>query len=139
MSAPRCWLAPFSPAPCAGELVRVHLIEQQRLRHEFPYGVIDLGDGWQRKPRTMMFAGAMPPVRGLRTLQDDSRTFVWGCGGAMGLEGHHGMLDGRTLPRLVLARGDLPGALEEFAAEYGLGWWLDRRYGVRVDDGSIGA
>lgn len=35
---------------------------------------------------------------------------------------------------LRIPREGLPGALEEFAAEHGLGWWLDREYGPRVAD-----
>lgn len=62
----------------------------------------------------------------------DPRCWVWGCGGPMGPGGHHGQFkpDG---PRPI-ARHRLPPALEEFAAELGLEWWLDYTYGPRWDD-----
>lgn len=41
---------------------------------------------------------------------------------------HHGQLDNRAL-RLV--RAEIPQETEEFAAEHGIGWWLDRTYGQR--------
>lgn len=57
----------------------------------------------------------------------DDRAWVWGCGGITGCSGHHGALDqSRTLR---LPRGVLPSWLDDFAAEFGLGWWLDRTYG----------
>ncbi len=60
------------------------------------------------------------------------RTWVWGCGGIMGNAGHHGMLDhSRTLR---VPREALPADVEEFAADHGLGWYLDREYGLRVVD-----
>lgn len=57
----------------------------------------------------------------------DDRTWVWGCGGPMGCSGHHGMLDySRTLR---VPRERLPAALEQFAEETGLVWYLEREYG----------
>jgi hypothetical protein len=41
------------------------------------------------------------------------------------------MLD--TSRKLRIARAELPPAVEEFAAELGLVWWLDREYGVVAD------
>jgi hypothetical protein len=73
----------------------------------------------------------------LRRMQDDPRCWVWGCGGPMGPGGHHGQFkpDGpRPIPR-----HRLPPALEEFAAELGLEWWLDYTYGPRWDDGEAAA
>lgn len=60
--------------------------------------------------------------------QWDERTWVWACGGIVGNSGHHGMLD--TSRRLRVPRDRLPGALEEFAAETELVWWLEREYGT---------
>jgi len=57
----------------------------------------------------------------------DPRVWVWGCGGPTGCSGHHGALD--TARTLRVPREKLPPGLEEFAAEHGLGWWLDRTYG----------
>jgi hypothetical protein len=60
-------------------------------------------------------------------LKWDDRVWVWGCGGIMGCSGHHGMLDySRTLR---VPRERLPAAVEAFAAEHGLGWYLNREYG----------
>jgi hypothetical protein len=57
----------------------------------------------------------------------DERTWIWGCGGLTGIGGHHGQLDhSRTLR---VPREKLPPGLEDFAAEHGLTWWLDREYG----------
>jgi hypothetical protein len=59
--------------------------------------------------------------------QWDPRVWVPCCGGPTGIGGHHGMLDhSRTLK---IPRGALPIAVEEFARETGLTWWLDREYG----------
>ncbi len=58
---------------------------------------------------------------------DDPRSYVPACGGIMGNAGHHGQMDAsRTLK---VPREALPPVLEEFAAELGLTWWLDREYG----------
>jgi hypothetical protein len=59
----------------------------------------------------------------------DERGWVWACGGAgMGNAGHHGMLDhSRTLR---IPRAAIPSATQELADELGLGWWLDREYGL---------
>jgi hypothetical protein len=58
---------------------------------------------------------------------DDPRSWVWACGGVVGLGGHHGMLDSSRTLRL--ARAAVPGPVEELAYELGLMWWLDRTYG----------
>jgi hypothetical protein len=57
----------------------------------------------------------------------DGRVFVLACGGATGIGGHHGQLDSSRTIRVPRHR--LPPELEEFAAEHGLGWFLDREYG----------
>jgi hypothetical protein len=105
-SARSCWLAGLSDEPCDGRLVRVHLIPQQVIKRE---------------------------VR--RSAALDPRTWVWACGGAVGVSGHHGMLDyARTLR---VPRHRLPAALEDFAEETGLGWWLDREYGQTSPAGTV--
>jgi hypothetical protein len=109
----RCWFAALPDAgPCEGRLVRCHLIPQQLIRRE----VRTLAA--LRDPRGEI------PVR-LRAI--DPRCWVYGCGGAMGPGGHHGRFkpDGP----LPIPRRLLPAGLEKFAAELGLGWWLDRTYG----------
>jgi hypothetical protein len=70
--------------------------------------------------------------RSLRALIDDPRVVVPGCGGITGLTGHHGAVDALILR---IPRGMLPPELEEYAAEYSLGWVLDRSYGPLPSDG----
>jgi hypothetical protein len=98
-----CFLAQFSDKPCEGRLIRAHLIPKQVIRRE-----LRIGYAWT-------------------VVADDPRCWCWACGGALGPSGHHGMLDySRTLR---IPREALPVGLEEFAAEYGLLWWLEREYG----------
>lgn len=94
-----CWLAQFSPGTeCAGRLIRAHLISRQQLRKI-----------------------------GRADLIHDPATWVWACGGATGIGGHHGMLDyARTLR---VPRDRIPTDTEALAAQLGLTWWLDREYG----------
>lgn len=103
---PGCWFAAnvIGCGPCDGQLRKCHLIPHRLLCRELRLR------------------------RGHPTAWDE-RAWVWGCGGPTGIGGHHGMLDhSRTLriPRAVLPEG-----LEEFAAELGLEWWLDREYGPK--------
>ena len=60
----------------------------------------------------------------------DERAWVPMCGGLTGCSGHHGALD--TARTLRIRRDELPAAVEEFAAELGLTWWLEREYGPRA-------
>jgi hypothetical protein len=83
--------------PCEGRLIKVHLIAQQTLKRE-----------------------------GLRQFLDDPAVWVWGCGGIMGITGHHGHLD--SSKRLRIYREALPVATREFAVVHGLEWYLDRYY-----------
>lgn len=62
----------------------------------------------------------------------DSRSFVPCCGGITGCSGHHGMLDHSR--KLRIPRDKLPPAVEDFAAELGLTWYLDREYGPRTSE-----
>lgn len=99
---PRCWFASLPDAgPCDGRLVRCHLLPQQLLRRE-------VGSGW-------------------RKVAADPRSWVWGCGGPVGIGGHHGQLDSSRALRIPRHR--LPAGVEALAAELGLTWWLDRTYG----------
>jgi hypothetical protein len=61
--------------------------------------------------------------RGWSVAAADPRSWVVMCWG------HHAQLDHSR--KLKIPRGLLPWAVEEFAAEYGLSWWLDREYGER--------
>lgn len=99
-----CFLATVPGAgACDGRLVKCHLLPQQLLRRE-------LGP------------------RGWRAAAADPRSYVWGCGGPTGCSGHHGALD--YARSLRIPRAMLPPELEAFAFEHGIGWWLDREYGV---------
>lgn len=105
MARRRCWLAKVPGAgECDGRLVRCHLIRRQVIRHE---------------------------VGGKHEL--DPRSWVWACGGITGVGGHHGMLDWAGVNRLHIPRDMLPSAVEEFAADLGLSWWLTREYGLPPD------
>jgi hypothetical protein len=99
-----CFLSQFTDRPCDGRLVKAHLIRRQVLRR----------------------------LVGPQAEHDD-RTWVWSCGGPVGMGGHHGMLDYARTIRIPRER--LPGALEEFVAEHPqLAYWLDREYGIRQED-----
>lgn len=101
-----CWFAQFTDVPCDGALVRCHLLTQQRLRTEYPEGAVWLEgrmqalswfsyerDGLAHLPT----AGPVIARMSLRELKDDRRTWVHGCGGAMGNGGHHAEFDGYKL------------------------------------------
>lgn len=103
----RCFLARFSDRPCDGRLVKAHLIPRQTLKREV--------------------CGATGTRLLYLDVVNDPRSWVWACGGPLGNAGHHGMLDASRTLRIP--RDRLPLALEDFAAELGLGWWLDREYG----------
>lgn len=136
MADPTCTLAAYSEKPCSGALVRCHLISQQRLRIEYPEGAVWLSvhpqafswascvrDGLLHRP------GGPEIVRriSLSELQADERGWVWGCGGAMGPDGHHGEFDGY---RLKPPRSMIPPETIAFADELRLLAFLDldRRY-----------
>lgn len=105
MSARCCWLGLLPGAgACDGRLIRAHLLPRQLLGREL---------------------GAAEA----RAAVKDPRSWVWACGGAVGVGGHHGQLDyARTLR---VPRHRLPAGLEDLALELGLVWWLDREYGPK--------
>lgn len=53
----------------------------------------------------------------------DPRVLVEAC------DAHHHQLDDAPFDRIELPREALPLELEEYAAEHGMTWWLDRTYG----------
>lgn len=124
---PHCFFADWGP--CDGFLIRAHLIPQQLLRREFRHGLL-LEDGKWRKADRYEDRYELP-WRTADDLCNDQRTWVVCCGGPQGQAGHHGQLDGY---KLKLVREDLPAAVEEFAEQYGLVWYLDRRYGLRTSE-----
>lgn len=101
-----CWLAQFSNVACDGQLVRAHLIARQRLVREV--------------------TNRLPNEEAFKVIWDE-RVWVPACGGPTGIGGHHGQFDGCTL---LVPRSGLPEGLEAFAAEHGLGWVLDREFGL---------
>jgi len=127
-----CWLAQFSSVPCDGHLVKAHLVERQLIRKEFPYGAAITPDGnLVPAPRRDLWpteAGIYVGMVPKRDLMVDPRSYVWACGGAMGNSGHHGAFDSY---QLVVLRQHIPQETEQYCAELGLGWYLDRRYGLR--------
>ncbi len=109
-----CWLARLSGKPCGGTLTKAHLISKQAIRKEI----------WNRKlaEPDLLWPEDFPAT--LRHLQDDPRCWVPACWA------HHQALDiARTLR---VTREQLPPAVESYAAEYGVVWWLEREYGPLV-------
>lgn len=120
---PRCFFAHLGG--CDGQLVRGHLIPRQLLKREVRYGIVRENGKWRPLGRNED-KYQLPHVP-LQQLIDDPRSWVPMCGGPTGIGGHHGRLD--TARTLRIARCDLPAGLEEFAAETGLEWFLEREYG----------
>src|SRR3954447_9536597 len=108
---PYCWLElngvmenDDRMPPCSGRLIRAHLLSRQMLLKE------------------------LPAERSAAAI-DDTRSWVWACGGPMGNAGHHGMFDYARTLRVPLER--IPEATVELAEELGLTWWLEKTYGRR--------
>jgi hypothetical protein len=100
----RCWFADLPGAgPCDGRLVRCHLVPRQVLRRE---------------------------LNASRAVLDDPRLWVWGCGGPVGVGGHHGRLDSRGCDPLRIPRHRLPLEFVAWCEELGLGWYVDREFGL---------
>ena len=101
--------------PCDGRLVRCHLIPRQTLRRTDQYRRLK---GNQERADFLY----------------DPRSWVWGCGGGVGLNGHHGMFDMNFA--LHVPRRCLPAGVEELAVELtihgvDLTWYLDWKYGPK--------
>jgi len=110
-----CWFAKLplpSLSPCQGRLERAHLISKQAIKREI---WMPAHHGRHRVPELL---AKLPPS--LRDLQWDERVWVPGCAH------HHHLLDQSR--KLRLRRSWLPEGVEEFAAEFGITWWLDRNY-----------
>lgn len=109
-----CWLAQFRPdVPCAGDMVRCHLIPKRLIRE---------------RERTLAYREGRPfDPDAVAAIIVDPRSWVWGCGGLKGVSGHHGMLDTSRTLRIPLDR--LPAATLELARELGMEPWLEREYG----------
>ena len=100
----RCFFAGLPDAgPCDGRLVKAHLIPRQFLKRELNAG-----------PKVI----------------NDPRTWVWCCGGPVGVGGHHGRFDARGCDPLRIPRHRLPPEFEAWCGEMALDWFLDREYGA---------
>jgi hypothetical protein len=97
--------------PCDGRLVRCHLIPKTLLKQTDEYKALETD-----LARTLFLY--------------DVRSWVWGCGGPMGLSGHHGAFD--VAKRIRVPRCVIPGGTEELASVLGLEWFLDTTYGRRA-------
>lgn len=119
---PVCFFAGWPGAgACDGALIAAHLIARQQINRSVRERVLREARAMTRKD-----ARALAELQARRACADP-RSWVPCCGGAVGLSGHHGMLDvARTLR---IPRDKLPAGLEDFAAELGLTAWLDREYG----------
>jgi hypothetical protein len=116
---PECFFRGWPGAgPCDGALIRAHLIPRQKIKQAVR--------GNHYFPESHKVSAVEQQQRAIRDWLDDPRSWVPCCGGPMGLSGHHGMLD--VSRKLRISRDVLPAAVEEFAAELGLMWWLDRTY-----------
>lgn len=124
-----CWFAHRPGAgPCSGRLQRAHWIKQQVLRREVGPLALDCptcgapaGEHCARWPK--LSCGGR--VLALQAVLWDPRVWTLIC------ETHHRALDhARTLR---VDRVELPRGVEEYAAERGLAWWLDREYGERQE------
>lgn len=102
--------------------MRCHLLPQQQIKRALATRRAEFRRLGEQLGPHLVYPKSMDAI----ALADPSG-WVWGCGGAMGPGGHHGRFkpDGP----LPIPRRLLPAGLEEFAAELGLGWWLDRTYG----------
>ena len=112
---PKCWLAEHGRfengpmPPCEGRLVKVHLLKQEVIKRELSAEVAKL-------------------------LLWDPRVWVWGCGGPMGISGHHGAFD--TSKRLRIPRSAISADLEELCKQHDLVWWIDFTYRRRARPGA---
>lgn len=123
-----CFFAGWPDAgACDGQLVRGHIVPRQLLKRTYPHGALLDEDGW--RPMTRYEDRYDLRHRTLQDLIDDQRSWVPVCGGATGVGAHHGRLDiARTLR---IPRERIPEGTEQYAAELGLGWYLDRAHGPR--------
>lgn len=107
-----CWFAGLPAAgKCDGRLQKCHLLPKALLKREL----------WQS--RRWKASGRLP--ESLQELVWDERVWIPGC------QFHHYRVDESR--KLRVPRHLLPPAVEAFAAEWGLEWWLSREYGERQE------
>jgi hypothetical protein len=137
VAAVRCWVVARGLAAagsCDGRLVAAHLIPKQRIKREYPNGAwtSDASGVWEPVARGDDLSSRGPGRFTPRVvIVWDRRVLVAVCGGPMGNAGHHGQLDNGGVGKIVIPRAVLPAELEEFAAEFNLGWSLDHDYGPK--------
>ena len=107
---------------CDGPAERVHLISKQLIKSRFPRGAIHVTNGWVTIEKDTEISPLIE-IHDLAHMLTDERIIVQGC------RKHHALLDhGRTLR---VKRESLSESVEEFAYDYGLGWFLEKEYGCR--------
>lgn len=107
---------------CQGELDGHHLVSKQRIKREFER--LNPLDEWPVLiNRNWSTGGPFEPVRweSLAEMLMDPRNGVPAC------RRHHDLLERRLV---VPTRAELPVGVEEFAAEVGMVWSLERDYGA---------
>lgn len=132
-----CWACevwPGDKGKCrhlsAGILDAHHVCAKSVLKREFPHGAYVYEDGSVDRvlaEHRRVIAPNAGEVNGVRVLALDD--ILWdGRNGVPVARWHHDALEHRTrtIPRAVL-----PPAVEEFAAELGLEWLIERTYGPR--------
>ncbi len=104
-----CWLARFDEKerPCAGRTQKAHLLEKQTLKRE-----VRSHAAWIR--------GEPEWPDGMNGIWDE-RLWIPAC------ERHHSLFDHHMI---AVPRSALPASTEELAEQLGLGWYLDRRFGI---------
>gem|GEM_PF-4747895 len=139
----KCWLASVgllevaagqlvpvleSPqAECQGRIDRCHLIKKSEIKARFPLGAtLDESDAGVFRP---VGKGEPWAVMTSHIAQDDlisdPHLIVPGC------RRHHHLFD--VARKLRIPRESIPQATEQWAWMYGMGWWLDREYGPRLE------
>lgn len=107
-----------------------HVLARQVLKREFPYGAYLYEDGSVDRvlaAHRRVIAPNAEEVNGVLVVSLDR--ILWDPRNGVPLgRWHHDQVEQcrRVIPRAVM-----PSGVEEFAAELGLGWLLDRTYGVR--------
>lgn len=112
---PVCFLAEFSDTPCGGRMEKAHLIKQQVIRKEI----------WNQQVELREMLGE----NGAGILLWDARVWRPAC------HTHHFHLD--ESKRIRLTRQQLPASVEEYAAEYGISWWLEKTYGPTTQPSEV--
>jgi hypothetical protein len=125
--AKACWFAATLDGigPCEGRMDRAHLIPAQLLRRELG------GAESVACPECHVGPGQPCFKYSTKRLPHLARESAWGevlwSPVVPGCRRHHGMLDHSR--QIRIPRGLLPASVEEFAAEHGLTWWIERTYG----------